>query len=103
MNVLDENVFAGQRMLLGKWRIPVRHIGHDLGRKAMSDEDIITLLHRLRKATFFTVIFIFTGEPCAMTAIAWSGSRLDRCELRSLFGACSDTASAIRRPNEWAQ
>ncbi len=54
MNVLDENVFASQRVLLRKWGIPVRHIGHDLGRKSMTDEEILPLLHRLRNPTFFT-------------------------------------------------
>jgi hypothetical protein len=54
VNILDENVFEGQRLLLRMWRIPVRHIGHDLGRKGMTDHEIIPLLHHLRKPTFFT-------------------------------------------------
>jgi hypothetical protein len=52
--VLDENIFAGQRAQLLKWRMSVRQIGHDVGRKGMSDDDIIRLLRRLRRPTFFT-------------------------------------------------
>jgi hypothetical protein len=59
VNILDENVFASQRVLLRKWRIRVRHIGHDLGRKSMKDEQIIPLLLRLRCPTLFTRDFGF--------------------------------------------
>lgn len=54
MNVLDENIFEGQRVLLQGWRIPVRHIGHDVGRQSMKDQEIIPLLLQLHRPTFFT-------------------------------------------------
>jgi hypothetical protein len=54
VNVLDENVFTSQRLLLRGWRIAVRHIGHDIGRKGMTDAEIVTLLHGLRRPTLFT-------------------------------------------------
>jgi len=54
MNLLDENVREDQRSLLQMWGIPVRQLGADVGHKGMKDEQIITLLHELRDATFFT-------------------------------------------------
>ena len=54
MNVLDENVRADQRELLRDRRIPVRHIGHDIVSKGIQDDNIIPLLLRLRRPTFFT-------------------------------------------------
>ncbi len=55
MNVLDENVPEPQRNLLRRSRIPVHHIGYDLGTSGMSDGDIIRFLHGLRRPTFFTL------------------------------------------------
>ena len=55
MNVLDENVPDNQRALLRSWRIALRQIGRDLGRKGMKDDDIIPLLHQLDRPTFFTL------------------------------------------------
>ena len=54
MNVLDENILESQRQLLRSWRIPVRQIGQELGRKGMKDEEIIPLLLALRRPTLFT-------------------------------------------------
>jgi len=54
MNVLDENVPDSQRQLLRSWRVKVRQIGHEIGRQAMKDEEIIPLLHQIGLVTFFT-------------------------------------------------
>lgn len=54
MNILDENIVASQRHRLRSWRIPVRQIGVDIAHKGLQDEEIIPLLHRLRRPTFFT-------------------------------------------------
>ena len=54
MNVLDENILESQRQLLRSWRIPVRQIGHEIGRKGLQDEEIIPLLLTLRRPTLFT-------------------------------------------------
>ena len=54
MNVLDENIPRSQRLLLESWGIRVRQIGVDVGAKGMQDEEIISLLHRLRQPTFLT-------------------------------------------------
>ncbi|MBI3760940.1 MAG: hypothetical protein HY260_03640 [Chloroflexi bacterium] len=54
MNLLDENILASQRRQLRDWRISVRQIGFDIGRKGMSDDEIIPFLHGLRRPTLFT-------------------------------------------------
>lgn len=54
MNILDENILSDQRVILRAWRIPVRQIGHDVGRGGLQDEEIIPLLHQLHRPTFFT-------------------------------------------------
>ncbi len=54
MNILDENVLKDQRQLLQSWRIAIHQIGYDVGRKGMQDDEIIPLLHQLRRPTFFT-------------------------------------------------
>ena len=54
MNVLDENIIESQRQFLRSWRIRVKQIGHEIGRPGMKDDEIISLLHRIRRVTFFT-------------------------------------------------
>jgi hypothetical protein len=55
MNVLDENISISQRNILKTWRIPAHHIGYDIGRKGMKDDEIIPLLLTLTRPTFFTL------------------------------------------------
>lgn len=59
MNILDENIPIVQRSLLKSWRIPIRHIGYDIGRKGMKDEAIIPFLQTLGHPTFFTLDWDF--------------------------------------------
>jgi hypothetical protein len=55
MNVLDENIFEHHRQQLEAWNIRVRQVGVDIGKLGMDDgEEIIPLLHALRRPTFFT-------------------------------------------------
>ena len=55
MNVLDEDIASSQRELLRARKIRFRKIGVDIGRLGMKDrEQIIPLLHTLRRPTFFT-------------------------------------------------
>lgn len=54
MNILDENIIDNQRRLLNSWRIPVRQVGYEVGRKGMKDREIIPFLHQLNQPTFFT-------------------------------------------------
>jgi len=55
MNILDENVLESQRQLLQKWRVPFRQIGYEVGRKGMTDDEIIPFLLSRRQPTFFSV------------------------------------------------
>src|SRR5437667_8117983 len=55
MNVVDENVPESQRALLRRKRVAVRQIGQEVGRKSMKDAEIVSLLHRLDRPTFFTL------------------------------------------------
>lgn len=55
MIILDENIVASQRVQLRKWRIRFIQIGKEAGRQGMKDlDEIIPLLHRSRRPTFFT-------------------------------------------------
>lgn len=54
MNILDENILEDQRLLLWSWGIRARQIGREIGRSGMKDQEIIPLLHRMRRSTFFT-------------------------------------------------
>jgi hypothetical protein len=52
--ILDENIFADQRLFLSKRKISLRQIGFDLSKKGITDEEIIPLLQKLSRPTFFT-------------------------------------------------
>lgn len=55
MIVIDENIIDSQRQLLHRHKLRVRQIGFEVGRKGTDDrEQVIPLLHRLRRATFVT-------------------------------------------------
>ncbi len=55
MKILDEDIDAPQRERLRVYKIHCRKIGVDIGRYGMKDRDeIIPLLHHLRRVTFFT-------------------------------------------------
>ena len=65
MNVLDENIIDSQRQLLKNWRIPVRQIGFEIGRKGMADEEILPFLLTLRRPTLFTRdLGLYDRENC---------------------------------------
>jgi len=54
MKILDEHVPAEQRAVLRGHFVWARQIGNGIGRPGMPDEEIIPLLQRLRRPTFFT-------------------------------------------------
>jgi len=54
VNLLDENIRDDQRALLRTWRIPFRQVGREISHSGVEDENLIPLLHRLHRATFFT-------------------------------------------------
>ena len=55
MLVLDENLPAGQQLLLRKWRIRFRCVGVEVAAFGDDDENLIPILHRLPHPTFFTL------------------------------------------------
>lgn len=65
MNILDENIIKSQRQLLKSWRIRIRQIGYEVGRRGIKDDEIIPLLLELRRATFFTRdLGFYEGSLC---------------------------------------
>jgi len=52
VNVLDENILDGQRLVLEGWRLAARQIGVEFGRKGLMDEAIVVLLRQHRNLTF---------------------------------------------------
>jgi hypothetical protein len=54
MNVLDENLPECEQQQLCRWRIRVRHIGYDFARQGIKDDQVIPLLHKLNRPTFFS-------------------------------------------------
>jgi hypothetical protein len=54
VNLLDENIPLDQRDLLAGWGVPCRVIGQDIAKLSIGDDNIITMLHRLKQPTLFT-------------------------------------------------
>jgi len=54
VNLLDENIRDDQRMLLRRWRIPFRQVGKEISRAGTHDDNLLPLLHRLKRPTLFT-------------------------------------------------
>lgn len=79
MNLLDENFPDDQRDLLRKFGVAVRQIGREVGRFGLSDEEIYSLLHRLRSVTFLTHDRDFSGvESCYHGyCLVWLGVKQD--------------------------
>jgi hypothetical protein len=55
VNLVDEDIREDQCRLLRKWRIAIRRLGQDVGRLGMTDQEILSLLHSLGRATLFTL------------------------------------------------
>jgi hypothetical protein len=54
VNVLDENILDSQRLMLRSWRIRTRQIGIEIGRKGLTDNEVISVLLAAKRPTFFT-------------------------------------------------
>jgi hypothetical protein len=54
VNLLDENIPLDQRDVLRAWGVHCRVIGQDVSQLSVVDDNIITLLHRLKQPTLFT-------------------------------------------------
>ena len=60
MNILDEDIGQSQRHQLETWKVHFRQIGVEIGTSGMKDyEEIIPLLHRLKRPTFFSLDYGF--------------------------------------------
>jgi hypothetical protein len=73
--VLDENIIASQRELLKSWKVHFRAVEEGIGRAGMLDrEEIIPLLHSLRRLTFFLparkIISVSPSNPCCPLCFA---------------------------------
>ena len=55
MLVLDENLPAGQRRLLRRWRIRFRVVGVEIARIGIADENLLPLLRSLPNPTLFSL------------------------------------------------
>ncbi len=56
MILLDENIIAPEREKLRRYKLSFRQIGVEIGKQGLKDlNDILPLLHQLKKATFFTL------------------------------------------------
>ena len=56
MNILDEDISVPECEQLRVRKIHFRQIGVEIGRSGMKDrEEILPLLHRLKRPTFFTL------------------------------------------------
>ena len=54
MLIVDEYISEIEVWRLREWKIAVRQIGPDLGRTSAADENLISILHRLKNPSFFT-------------------------------------------------
>ena len=54
MLIIDENISEIEVWRLRERRIAVRQIGPDLARPSIGDDNILPMLHRLKRPTFFT-------------------------------------------------
>ena len=54
MLVIDENISEIEVWRLREWGVAVRQIGTEVARLSISDENILPVLHRLKRPTFFT-------------------------------------------------
>jgi hypothetical protein len=101
MLVLDENLPAGQRLLLRSWRIRFRAIGDEVAFSGAKDENLIPVLHRLPKPTFFSLdrdfyrrvwripVTALSGWifDLAMKVIARQATDVERAELDALLAS----------------
>jgi hypothetical protein len=79
LNLLDENYPEDQAPLLQGWRIPFRQVGRDIAGAGTGDADLIPLLHRYRRVTFFTLDRDFFNFRLCHRAycLAWLDVRAD--------------------------
>ena len=103
MNILDENIINNQCQLLRSWRISFRQIGFSIGRQGLQDKGIISLLHTLRRPTFFTRDDDFMIVIYVTRGIVWSTWQSGKTRLPFLCAAFYIIKNLIPKPNAWVQ
>jgi hypothetical protein len=104
MNVLDENIFELHRQQLDAWGIRVRQVGVDIGKLGMDDrEEIIPLLHSLRRPTFLLATRTFTIGGCVIQVTAWSTSTSHPMKRPDSFAVSCATVAFARKRREWVR
>jgi hypothetical protein len=101
MIILDENFPESQRQLLRGWRVPIRQIGYEVGRKGMQDDEIITFLLRRRRSTFFTLDLGFYQRRLCHDRYSLGVWTWDNTKPQPLFVACCAISPLTQRPNVW--
>ena len=103
MNILDENIINNQCQLLRSWRIPFRQIGFSIGRQGLQDKGIISLLHTLRRPTFFTRDDVFMVVIYVTRGIVWSTYQSGKTKVPFLCAAFYIIKNLIAEPNGWVR
>ena len=103
MNILDENIINNQCQLLRSWRIPFRQIGFSIGRQGLQDKGIISLLHTLRRPTFFTRDDDFMIVIYVTRGIVWSTWQSGKTKLPFLCAGFYIIKNLIPELNAWVQ
>jgi hypothetical protein len=104
VNVLDENIVATQRQLLRSWKIHFRSIGGEVGRAGMKDRDeIIPLLHTLRRPTFFTRDHDFYKADLRHRGYCLVFLDVAFAKLLSLSAVSCGTLPFARRHSAWVE
>ena len=89
MLVLDENLPAGQRLLLRRWGIRFRLVGVDVASWGTHDENLIPVLHRLPSNSHF--------DRALVPGPAKAGTPNAACRS---FGSSESRLQAVRGQNE---
>src|SRR5258706_4583452 len=85
MLILDENISEIEAWRLREWHMAVRQIGRDVAKISTSDENILPVLHRLKRPTFFSRDRDF-GILSSVTRITvWSFWTFPNMRVRSLL------------------
>jgi hypothetical protein len=103
VNILDENIIDSQRHRLRQWRIAVQHLGYDVGRQGMKDQEIIALLHRVRRPTFLTRDEDFYAPRLCHARYCLVYLAVAKDEVAPFVRRLLRHGSLIRSQNAWGQ
>jgi hypothetical protein len=103
VNVLDENIPAGQRQLLESWRQRVYQIGVNVSRRGMQDDIILLLLLQLRRPPFFTRDDDFYRRKLCHAKYGLVYLAVEKNEVALFVGAYFGILGSIPKRNEWGR